>query len=211
MWLVNGNRWTYSYVYWVAEALYAALGFVAIYEVFRQVFWHFYLMWWWFKFLLPVAGLFMLTLSIIEGILFPPVQAPPLLATIFVAEMAVRCLQGGIFCLFILLIWFHSMPWQKYAFGIALGFAASGLVIFVTYLVRSKFGTRFVPVIKFVPPVGYIIAVGIWLASFVRPEPPDPFGGQVSPLRPEQVVELLERLTKQVKGIFKRCLATSLY
>jgi hypothetical protein len=211
MLLVQGNVWTYGFVYWVSEALYAVLGFLAIYEAFHWVFRRFYLMWWWFKFLLPAVGVVMMGVSIIEGTFYPPVQAPPVLATIFVAEMAVRCLQGGIFCLFILLVWFLSMPWQNYAFGIALGFAVSGLGIFVTFLVRSKSGTTFVSVIQFVPPVGYIVAVLIWLASFVKPEPPDPFAGLVSPLRPEQVITLLERLTRQVKDVFKRCFMTSSY
>jgi hypothetical protein len=209
--VVQRNPWAYFYAYWIAEALYALLGFFAICEAFYRVFWHFFLMWWWFKFLLPSVGILMLALSVVEGIFFPPVQAPPLLATIFVAEMAVRCLQGGVFFLFIMLVWFHSLPWQNYAFGIALGFATSGFSIFVTFVLRSKFGTGIVKVIQFVPPVAYIATVGIWLAAFLRPEPPDPLAGHMSPLKPDEVVRVLERLTQQVKGIFKRCWATFSY
>jgi hypothetical protein len=208
---VQRNMWAYFYVYWSAEAVYAVLGFMAIYEAFRHVFWHFYVMWPWFKFLVPSVGVLMLVLSLIEGIAFPPIQAPPLLATIVVAEMAVRCLQGGVFCLFIVLVILNSLPWQNQAFGIALGFSISGLGIFVTFLLRSKFGTQFVPVIKFVPPVAYILAVMIWLFSFIRPEPPNPFTGLASPLTPDEVLTLLQRLTREMKGLFKRCLATSLY
>src|SRR6185312_8334687 len=64
-WLLRPDTWAYFYSYWMAEALYSVLGFLAIYEAFRQVFRHFYLMWWWFKFLLPLAGGLMLAIAII--------------------------------------------------------------------------------------------------------------------------------------------------
>jgi hypothetical protein len=209
--LVQHDQWRFLYVYWTTEALYALLGFLAIYEAFRHVFRHFYVMWWWFRFLPAVIGLLLMGVSLVEGIFFPPIQAPPLLATIFVSEMAVRCLQSGVFCLFIVLVKLYSLPWRNYSFGIALGFAVSAFGIFVTFLVRSKSGTQFVPVIRFIPPVAYIIAVLIWLLSFIKPEPPDPFAGIESPLRPEEVLVLLKSWTQQIKGMFKRCLTTSLY
>jgi hypothetical protein len=49
--LVQHDQWRFLYVYWTTEALYALLGFLAIYEAFRHVFRHFYVMWWWFRFL----------------------------------------------------------------------------------------------------------------------------------------------------------------
>jgi hypothetical protein len=205
------DQWRFVYLYWTTEALYALLGFLAIHESFRHVFRHFYAMWWWFKFLPAIIGIVLMAVSLIEGIFFPPIQAPPLLATIFVAEMAVRCVQSGVFCLFIVLVKLYALPWRNYSFGIALGFAVSAFGIFVTFLVRSKSGTHFVPVIRFIPPVAYIIAVFIWLLSFIKPEPPDPFAGIASPLAPEEVLVLLKTWTKQIKGMFERCLTTSLY
>jgi hypothetical protein len=101
-----------------------------------------------------------------EGAMFPPRQAPPVLATIIVAEMAVRCLQGGIFRFFVVLVILNSLPWQNQAFGVALGFSISGLGIFITFVLRSKFGTHYVPVIQFVPPVAYILAMPFSLSSW---------------------------------------------
>src|SRR6266700_490357 len=57
--LARGNDWQYFYVYWLAEALYAVLGFLAIYEAFRWVFRSFYVLSW-FKYLLPGVGTIML-------------------------------------------------------------------------------------------------------------------------------------------------------
>jgi hypothetical protein len=205
--LVHGNKWQYSYVYWSAEALYAVLGFLAIYEAFRSVFRSFYVLWW-FKYLLPAAGFVMLAIAIIKGVLFPPVQAPPVLATILISELAVRCLQGGIFALFVALVWFNSMPAWNRAFGIALGFSVSSLGILLTILIRSEFGIKVAPLITLGPAVAYIMAEAIWLIVFLKPEPPDPFAGIESSLTPAQVIGVLEEYTQQIKDWFRRCFPT---
>jgi len=202
--LVHGNRWRYFYVYWSAEALYAVLGFLAIYEAFRSVFRSFYVLWW-FKYLLPAAGVIMLAIAVIKGVFFPPVQAPPVLAMILISELAVRCLQAGIFALFVALVWFNSMPAWNYAFGISLGFSVSSLGILLTILIRSEFGIKVAPLISLGPAMAYIMAEAIWLIFFLRPEPPDPFAGIASSLTPVQVIGVLEEYTRQIKDWFKRC------
>jgi hypothetical protein len=205
--LVHGNKWRYFAVYWSAEALYAILGFLAIYEAFRSVFRSFYVLSW-FKYLLPSAGAVMLAAAIIKGVLFPPVQAPPMLATILISELGVRCLQAGIFALFVTLVWFNSMPAWNRAFGIALGFSVSSLGILLTILIRSEFGIKVTPLITLAPAVAYIMAEAIWLIFFLMPEPPDPFAGVESPLTPLQVIGVLEEYTRQIKDWFKRCFPT---
>jgi hypothetical protein len=202
--LVHGNRWRYFYVYWSAEALYAILGFLAIYEAFRSVFGSFYVLWW-FKYLLPAAGIIMLAIAIVKGVLFPPAQAPPVLATILISELAVRCFQGGIFALFVALVWFSSMPAWNRAFGIALGFSVSSLGILLTILIRSEFGIKVNPLITLGPAVAYMMAEAIWLIFFLKPEPPDPFAGIASSLTPVHVISVLEEYSRQIKDWFKRC------
>jgi hypothetical protein len=208
-WCVRGNPWHYFYVYWVAEALYAVCGFLAIFEAFRWVFRHFYLMWWWFRFVLPSVGALILGIAIIKGILFPPIQAPPALAVIFVSELAVRCLQGGIFALFVALVRFHSMPARTYAFGISLGFAISSFGILLTVLLRSESGIKLAPLLELSPSVTYIIAVAIWVTFFIKPERPDPFMSAASSISSEQVIEILQQYTRTFKDFFKRCFSTN--
>src|SRR6266481_2210227 len=206
---VRKNALAYFNAYWSAEALYALLGFLAVYEAFRWVFRHFYLMWWWFKYLLPGIGTLMLAIAIIKGLLFPPIEVRHDLAIIYVSEMAVRCLQGGIFALFVVLVRLHSLPARTYAFGISLGFAISAFGIFLAVSVRSEFGTKVAPLVKLLPAVAYMVAVGIWLAFVIRPEPPDPFEGLASSVAPERVIEILDQYTRQLKDLFKRCSPTS--
>ena len=206
---VRNDPWKYYYLYWIAAAFYAILGFFAIQEAFHQVFEQFYVFLWWFKFLLPGVGIAMLIIALVEGYFNPPIQARPWLATIFVGEIAVGCLQVGIFALFVLLAWLYPMPWRNYAFGISTGFSVAGFGLFLSFMARSVFGTKVISIAQYGPAVAYLIAVVVWLASFIKPEPPDPYEGLVSPLTPEQLLEVLRSYTRQMKDMFRRCLAPS--
>jgi len=203
--LVKGNVWHYFYVYWTAEAFYAVLGFLSIQEAFYWVFRPFYRWWWWFKFVLPGVGLVALLLAIIKGLLFPPIQTPPVLAFIFVTELAVRCLQGGIFALFIALVRFHALPARTYAFGIALGFAVASFGILLTVLLRSEYGTKFARLLELTPSMTYIVAVAVWLMFFIKPEPPDPFSKELDSIRPERIIEVFKQYRKIFKDFLQRC------
>ena len=202
--LVHGHKSHYFLVYWASEALYSVLGFLAIYEAFRAVFRSFYVLWW-FKYLLPLVAGVALTIALIKALLFPPLQAPPVLATIFVAELAVRCVQAGVFALFVGLIWFNSMSARSYAFGIAFGFSISSLGILIAVLLRSEFGTQIAPAASLAPAMAYIIAEVIWLLFFVLPEPRDPFASANSTLTPMQVSYMLKQYRNQIKDWFTRC------
>lgn len=206
--IFRNSPWTYFYLYWGAQAVDAILGFFAIQESFRRVFRNFYVLRW-FRFLLPGVGVVMLILAIVEGYFNPPIEAPPWLATIFVGEIAVRCLQVGIFALFVLLVRLYLLPWQNYTFGISVGFSITGFGIFTTVMLRSALGRKPVLVLQYLPAVAYLIAVVIWLASFYKPEPPNPYAGKVSPFTPEELLELLRSYTRELKGLLKRSPATA--
>lgn len=205
---VRNHHAAYFYLYWASEAMYAILGFFAIQESFRRVFRNFYVLRW-FRFLLPGVGVVMLVLAILEGYFNPPIEVPSWAATIFVAEIAVRCLQVGIFALFVLLVRLYFLPWQNYAFGISVGFSISAFGIFTTVMLRSALGAKPPLALLYVPAVAYLIAILIWLASFIKPEPPNPYQGMVSPFTPEQLLELLRSYTQELKGFLKRSMVTS--
>ncbi len=194
--------WTYFKVAWGAEAVYAVLGFLAIYEVFRHVFENFYSMPW-FKFMLPVVGATMLGISILVPIVHTPVQTEPLLVTIFSMQIAVRCLQLGVFFLIFFLARVFDLDYRQYAFGIAAGFGIAAAGILLGTLVRTGGGLKFLIFFQYVPSVAYCVAVTVWLASFVRPEPDDPFRNFRHLFTPELFLEQLERYKQEVRGILK--------
>jgi len=194
---------TYFLVYWVTEALYTILAFFAIHEVFRSLFKSFYKI---KGFWLLLPAVTVLTLIVVGLRLhhLHPVENYSVVGIIISAEMTVSFLQVGIFALFLLLVWFFHVWWRQRPFGIALGFGFSAAGTLIVFLLRSEFGTKFDPIVRVTPPIAYIIAVAVWLATFLRGEPSLPAKSWDSALTPEQMITELRRHTKTVKGILGR-------
>lgn len=193
----------YFYAYWTGEALSVVLIFFALQESFYLVFRNF-LSITGFKLLFPGIGIFMVVVAIIRALLQPsPTPDMPTAAIIFL-EIAVGFLQFGIFCLFILLVQFFHMRWRQHAFGVVLGFGLSAAGSLVVYLLRSEFGTKFDPIVRITPPIAYIVAVVVWLATFLRAEPSHPMQDRALAFTPEQMISELRRYTSAVKGILER-------
>jgi hypothetical protein len=196
------NTMKYFYLYWGLEAVYAVLGFAAIHEVFHHVFENFATLGW-FKFLLPAVAITMLGISVLIAALHRPLDMGRLEEGIFSLQIAVRCLQLGIFALIFWLARFFDLDYRQYAFGIAAGFGIAAAGILLGALVRTGLGLKFIIFFQYVPPVSYCVAVTVWLASFIRPEPDDPFRDFRHLFTPETFLQQLQRYKQEVKGIFK--------
>jgi hypothetical protein len=192
----------YFYFYWGAEAIYAVLGFLAIHEVFRRVFENFTSLPW-FRFLLPLVGFGMLAISVLISIVHTAVETVPLLEAIYSLQIAVRCLQIGVFFLIFLLARAFELDYRQYAFGIAAGFGIASAGILLGTLVRTGLGLKSLMFFQYVPIVAYCIAVTVWLVSFFRPEPEDPFRDFRHMFTPDLFLGRLERYKQDVRGIFK--------
>jgi uncharacterized membrane protein (DUF441 family) len=196
------NTLQYFYLYWGAEAVYAVLGFLAIHEVFRHVFENFDRLPW-FKYLLPVVGVIMLGIALLIPIVHPAVDTEPLLESIYSLQISVRCLQLGIFFLIFLLARIFDLDYRQYAFGIAVGFGIAAAGILLGTLVRTGLGLKFIMFFQYFPSVAYCIAATVWLASFIRAEPEDPFRNFRHLFTPELFLEQLQRYKHDVRGIFR--------
>jgi hypothetical protein len=192
----------YFYAYWGAEAIYAGLGFLAIHEVFRRVFENFTSLPW-FKFLLPLVGLVMAAISALISIVHRAVETAPLLEGIYSLQIAVRCLQIGVFFLIFFLARTFQLDYRQYAFGIAAGFGIAAAGILLGTLVRTGLGLKSLMFFEYVPIVAYCIAVMVWLVSFVRPEPEDLFRDFRHLFTPELFLGRLEKYKEEVRGIFR--------
>jgi hypothetical protein len=197
----NRNTWTHFWISWGSEAIYAVLGFLAIYEVFRYVFENFHHLAW-FKFLLPVTGSIMLGIAVLIPIVHRAVDTDTMLEVIFALQLAVRSLQLGVFFLIFLLARIFDLDYRQYAFGIAAGFGITVMGILLGTLVRTGLGLKFLMFFKYVPSMAYCIAVTVWLASLVRAEPDDPFRDFRHLFTPELFAEQLRRYKQEVRSIF---------
>ncbi len=200
--LQQQNTLKYFYLYWGLEAVYAVLGFAAIHEVFRYVFENFTSLRW-FNLLLPAVAVVMLAISVLIAVLHRAVDMGPLEEGIFSLQIAVRCLQLGIFFLIFWLARFFDLDYRQYAFGIAAGFGISAAGILLGALMRTGLGLKFIIFFQYIPPVAYCVAVTVWLASFVRLEPEDPFRDFRHLFTPELFLQQLQRYKQETKGIFK--------
>lgn len=206
--IVHRNFEIYYYVYVATQPLYALLGYLAIAEVFHRVFKNFYGIRW-FKLLFPAFGVCALLFSVLLVSLHPPLQATPFLATVFVFEIVVRCLQLGVFFLIFGLANFFNLLWRQYSFGITSGFGLAASGILVTMIARSLFGTKYAFVLQFVPSVTYLCAVIVWLVSLLKPLPSDPLQDFRPLFTPEGMRELYERYKRLTREIFGLCLPPS--
>src|SRR6266853_4549190 len=194
---------TYFQVYWLTEALYAILAFLAIREAFRWVFRNFYrLKGFWT--LLPAVTLLTLIIVALRLRQTHAAETYAIVGIIISAEITVNFLQLGILALFIFLVRFFHVGWLQHAFGMVLGFGISAAGPLAVFLLRSEFGTKFDPIVRITPPIAYIIAVLVWLWTFLRVEPPHPMQGWAPALTPEQMVFELRRYTKAVKDMLGR-------
>jgi hypothetical protein len=157
----------------------------------------------WFRFLLPVTGAIMLCISVLIPIVRPAVDTVPLLTGILSLQIAVRCLQLGAFFLIFFLARVFDLDYRQYAFGIVAGFGIAVAGILLGTLVRTGGGLKFLIFFQYAQSVSYFLAVTVWLASFVRPEPDDPFRDFRHLFTPESFLAELQRYKQEVKGIFR--------
>jgi len=200
---VRNNISLYFIFYWTSEVGYSLLVFFALQEIFRSVFQNFYRMRW-FRLIFPSIGILMIAIALLRTTLNPAPDTDWRSTMLISVEIALGFLQMGLFCVFVLLVIFFRMYRQKYAFGIALGFGIEAAGSLVVFLLRSEFGTKFNPIVRITPSIAYIIAVAVWLVTFLRKEPSQPTQNWDSAPTPEEMVYALKRHTKTVKGILGR-------
>ena len=201
--VVRNNAVFYWYIYWPSEALSMVFAFLAVQEAFYRVFKNFSSISW-FRRLFPIIGIFMLLVAVVRAAFHPVSQAGLIGSALVSLEIAVGFLQFGIFFLFILLVRFFHMRWRQQAFGVVLGFGIAAAGSLIAYLLRSEFGTKIDPVVRFTPLIAYIIAVVVWLATFLRAQPTRQASDGYGTLTPEQMASDLRRYTRAVKGILER-------
>jgi len=190
---VSSNYPLFFVIYWITEAVYAVLTILALYEVLRRVFAAFYeKRWFWLFF--PVVVTTICGLAVVYRFGSPPAQANRVISSIISLGMAVNLVQALLFVLFFVLVWFNGIGWREYPFGIVMGFAAIAIVIFTVEWARSVFGTKLNVVWSYSHSVAYILAVILWLKTFLRLLEPEPQWRLK--ITPEQLLEELRQYSK---------------
>lgn len=193
--LSNGH--IYFYVYWFAEPGEILLSLFAVNESFRRVFGDFYRLSW-FRLLFPCTIGTALVYSAWKAYVYPPVNVGAVVAAVVSTAITAQYVILGISILFFLLVRFIHVRWRLYEFRIVLGFGVASLIYALGMMLRSETGTDFVFLSEYLPGVGYVLAVCIWLSAMLGEEPKN--GGNLADI---SHLQLLEELRLQLKTIRK--------
>jgi hypothetical protein len=191
---LSGNFQLYLYGYWTTEVLVDILALLGLHEAFYECFYGFYLFWW-FRLIFPSLAAIITALCIGSAMLKPVSRIPLWIVLIFSLDSAVSYIKAGIFVLFMLLVVFLHMRWRRYPYDIALGFAVSSLGTLASYALLSKV-SRYALIVRYAPPLTFILGTGIWLWSFAgkfEPAPRPEWKHDVTPL------QLLEQMKDYIK------------
>lgn len=190
---VASNYRVYFVTYWGTEVIYIALALLSLQEVFRKVFAAFYeKRWFWLFF--PVVVIAISALAVIYRVGGPPGQVNQVMSFIVSMGTAINLVQALLFVLFFVLVWSNGIGWREYPFGIVMGFAAIAIGGFIGNWSRLIFGTKSMLLFIYGPPVAYILAVIVWLNTFLRPPEPEPQWRLK--ITPEQLLEELRQYSK---------------
>jgi hypothetical protein len=190
----------YFKIFWTTEAIYAVLALFVLHEVFRRVFVAFYVDLR-YKLLFPIVALLALFIAIWAALHNPPTQASPLIRLILFFGVAVNLMQVCLVSFLVFLADTVRLRWRLAPLGIVLGFAFSAFGSTFAFWLRSEFGTRFGTFGKYAPPIAYLLAVAVWLITFLWPEPEPQWTAQMTL---KELTSAIRRETKLLKGFLDR-------
>jgi len=200
--VTNSHYGVYYYAFWASEAGLTVLELLALHEIFRKVFFGFYVQFRWFRLLFPSAVIFTLLFVLWAARYDPPIRGSALRGAILLGGMAVNFAQIGVSCLLIAIARTFHLRWRFAPLGVLLGFSLAALGGVIDYWAVSVFGTKFENFTIYLPPVAYILAIVVWLDTFFfRPEPGP---GSLSAATMLQLAEDMRRDTMTLKKILEK-------
>ena len=191
----------YFFVYWTSELLLILLGLTAL----NQVFWYTYRGFdaiWWLRPLYYGVILVALGVTIRMAIVSPPVLQHPIFSFILDATITATMVRSGIVALFAALVKPMVVRFQRYPFGIILGFGVTSVGPSIAYFVFSAFGTKMAGFNSIMISVSYIIALVIWLRIFSLPDTKP--AKWEPPIPPEEMWDTVEGYMKALGVSRKR-------
>jgi hypothetical protein len=191
----------YFYVYWIAEPGEILLSILAVHESFMKVFGDFYRLLW-FRFLFPAAIATALLYSGWKAYAHPPQQVSAVGSAIVSMAIAAQYSILGIAILFFLLVRFIHVRWRLYEFRFVLGFGVASLIYAFAAVFRSENGTHFAFLSEYLPGMGYVLAVFIWLNAMLAMEPKN--GDNIGGMRESQLLQDLHLHLRTIKRFLGR-------
>lgn len=191
----------YFFVYWASELLLILLSLGAL----NQVFWFIYRdvrFLWWFRAIYYGALLVALGITIRMVIVSKPVPSYPEIGFIVYSEITANIVRASIVAVFTAMIEPMTVEFQRYPFGIMLGFGISSLGPCIGYIIFSILGTKATRSTDVISTVSYIVGLIIWLWIFSKPDTEPKH--MEPPIPPEEMMSRLQGYLKALGFSGKR-------
>ncbi len=159
----------YYFAYWASELLMILLSLSALHQVFWDIYEDVRFLWW-FRAIYYGALLIALGITVRMAIVSSPVSNDPLVSFTVEAEITANIVRASIVAVFTAMIEPMTVEFQRYPFGIMLGFGASSLGPCIGYILFSVFGTKATRSTDVISTVSYIVGLVIWLWIFSKPD-----------------------------------------
>lgn len=159
------------YVSWTADAGSVALGFLAVYELFGQVFQPYQAFRHWAPALFRWCGVILLLVGSAGAVLSSPNRELKAVAGLLVLERTLRVVQVGLLLLVLITSRYLHIAWKPHLLGVALGFGMYAAVAIVCTTMQAQNGPVGYWVLGMVSFTAYTCAVLIWVAYFLVRQP----------------------------------------
>jgi hypothetical protein len=167
---LRSNQTVFFYVYWIGEAVGIILGFLVLYEVFKNIFRH-------HSALRKVAtSIFTIsTLALASLAVFILIHAGPRLTgnigrSVMVLEEATRTVEVGLLIVLFMCAGAFGLHWRQSVFGIALGLGIFVSVELIAVTMRSQVSPALHNAFSVVRGFAYITSLIVWSTYMLLPE-----------------------------------------
>ena len=196
---VTANYKFYFWTYWVGECGSMLVTLLALHEVFRDVLYGFYRLWW-FRLIFPGTVAVLSFFAIHRAMLAPAPYAPRVMYVIFAMDSAVSYMQAGVFLVFLALVLGLRARWRRFPYGIALGFAVASQGTLLSYTLFTEFGIRYVRMAKYASPIFFILGGLVWLWMLTGHAEPEPGAHWNQHDTPKQFLEQVKEQIAVMRG-----------
>lgn len=170
----------YFYTFWISHLATTVLAILAICElILKRLFPQFQKIKL-YRSLFPAAAVVIVILAVLTG--FQSIRAVILVDIIH----GIDFLQVAMLLFFVALMLFMGRQWQRYEFGIVLGFGVDAAAFLSAFAIFTRPGLMRSFAIN-MPAFAYDIACLVWLITFLKPEKPAPVPS--GPISPEVLTE----------------------
>lgn len=196
------SRHVHDILYWWLEAVEIILIVAAVRESFLRIFGGFTKMRW-FRRTVTGVILAVVAYAAYKAIYYPPVQGNRITALVAGTEFLFRWGIAGIGFLTIVLSWLIDEPTDTREDAVVTGFALISSAFIGYVIIVSLFGTKYLFFAKYLPTMGYFMALILWIRVFSRPEQTG-VGFENIGIGPEEMLKIVRGYRKAIDAMRRK-------